>query len=42
MDAVTIDDVKRVARKYLVPAKVHLAVVGPYRTDKRFAPLLPG
>lgn len=41
MDAVTIDDLRRVSREYIVPAKMHLAVVGPYRTDKRFAPLLP-
>lgn len=42
MDAVTIDDLRRVAREYVVPSKIHLAVVGPYRSDKRFAPLLPG
>lgn len=42
MDAVTIDDLRRVAREYIVPAKSRLAVVGPYRSDKRFAPLLPG
>lgn len=42
MDAVTIADLRRVAREYIVPAGMHLAVVGPYRSDKRFAPLLPG
>lgn len=41
MDSVTIDDLQRVAREYIVPSKIRLAVVGPYRTDKRFAPLLP-
>lgn len=41
MDAVTIDDLRRVAREHVIPSKIHLAVVGPYRTDKRFAPLLP-
>ena len=42
MDAVTIDDLRRVAREYIVPSRARLAVVGPYRTEKRFAPLLPG
>jgi predicted Zn-dependent peptidase len=42
MDAVTIDDLRRVAREHIMPSKAHLAVVGPYRTDKRFAALLPG
>ena len=42
MDAVTLDDVQRVAREIIDPAKLYLAVVGPYRSDKRFAGLLPG
>jgi predicted Zn-dependent peptidase len=41
MDAVTLDDVNRVARTYIDPAKAHLAVVGPYRSEKRFSGLLP-
>ena len=41
MDAVTIDDVRRVAHDLIVLSKAHLAVVGPYRSDKRFASLLP-
>jgi predicted Zn-dependent peptidase len=41
MGAVTLDDVNRVARTYIDPAKAHLAVVGPYRSEKRFAGLLP-
>ena len=41
MDAVTLDDVQRVAREIIDPAKLYLAVVGPYRSDKRFAGLLP-
>lgn len=42
MEAVTLDDVQRVAREIIDPAKLYLAVVGPYRSDKRFAGLLPG
>jgi predicted Zn-dependent peptidase len=42
MDAVTLDDVQRVAREIIDPAKLYLAVVGPYRSDKRFSGLLPG
>jgi predicted Zn-dependent peptidase len=42
MDAVTIEDVQRVAREIVDPRRAYLAVVGPYKTDKRFAPLLPG
>jgi predicted Zn-dependent peptidase len=41
MDAVTLEDVNRVARTYIDPSKAHLAVVGPYRSEKRFAGLLP-
>ena len=33
--------VQRVARELLRPAEMRLAVVGPYRSDKRFAALLP-
>ena len=40
-EAVTLDDVGRVARQIIDPAKMYLAVVGPYRSDKRFAGLLP-
>lgn len=41
MDAVTLEDMQRVARDVIDPAKLYLAVVGPYRSDKRFAGLLP-
>jgi predicted Zn-dependent peptidase len=37
MDAVTLEHVNRVAREIVDPAKAHLAVVGPYRSDSRFA-----
>lgn len=41
MEAVTLDDMQRVAREIIDPAKLYLAVVGPYRSEKRFAALLP-
>jgi predicted Zn-dependent peptidase len=41
MDAVTIEDLQRVAAEVLDPRRSYLAVVGPYRSDKRFAALLP-
>jgi len=41
MDAVTLEDLQRVARQILDPKRSYLAVVGPYRTDKRFVSLLP-
>jgi predicted Zn-dependent peptidase len=41
MDAVTLEDLQRVAHEIIDPAKLFLAVVGPYRSDKRFAGLLP-
>ena len=40
MEAVTLEDLQRVARELLRPGEMRLAVVGPYRSDKRFAPLL--
>ena len=39
-EAVTLDDVGRVASQIIDPATLYLAVVGPYRSDKRFAGLL--
>ena len=36
VDAVTTDDVLRVANSLLVSEKVNLAIVGPYRSDKAF------
>lgn len=41
MDAVTLEDLQRVARELLDPRRMCLAVVGPYRSDRRFASLLP-
>ena len=40
MEAVTLEDLQRVARELIVEEQLHLAVVGPYRSDKRFASLL--
>ena len=40
MEAVTLEDLQRLAREIIVPEQLHMAVVGPYRSDKRFAPLL--
>jgi predicted Zn-dependent peptidase len=40
MEAVTLEDMQRVARELLRPEEMRLAIVGPYRSDKRFAGLL--
>ena len=40
VSAVSVDDLKRVAQQLLVTDQLHLAVVGPYRSDGRFVPLL--
>ncbi|MBI4307262.1 MAG: insulinase family protein [Chloroflexi bacterium] len=40
IDAVTVADVQRVARQLLVQDKLNLAVVGPYKSDKKFYPIL--
>lgn len=42
MEAVTLDDIQRVARTIVNPSKLYLAAVGPHRSDKQFAGLLPG
>jgi len=36
LDAVTIDDLRRVAHRYLTPALARLAVLGPFRSRSRF------
>ncbi len=41
MEAVTLEDLQRVARELLDPRRLYLAVVGPYRSERRFTPLLP-
>jgi predicted Zn-dependent peptidase len=40
LDAVTVQDVQRVAQALLVNDQLHMALVGPFRSDRRFAPLL--
>jgi predicted Zn-dependent peptidase len=40
IDAVTTDDLRRVARQLFVSQQLNLAVVGPYRSERRFLPLL--
>jgi predicted Zn-dependent peptidase len=40
LEAVTLDDLKRVARHLLVTDQLYLALVGPFRSERRFAPLL--
>ena len=40
IDAVTSEDMQRVARRLIVEDQLNLAVVGPFRSQKRFAPLL--
>lgn len=41
MDSVTIEDLQRVAAELHDPKRAYLAVVGPYKSDKKFAALLP-
>ena len=40
MDAVTVDDIQRVAQDVIQDDHAHLAIVGPYRSKERFAKLL--
>jgi predicted Zn-dependent peptidase len=40
MDAVTMDDLRRVAGEVLDLRRLHMGVVGPYRSDKRFVAAL--
>ncbi len=40
IDAVTTDDVRRVASALLDRSRMTMALVGPFRSDKRFLPLL--
>lgn len=39
-DAVTVDDVQRVATKLFDIRKLSFALVGPFRSDRRFVPLI--
>jgi len=40
VDAVTSEDMARVANEFLVSGRLNLAVVGPFRSDRRFQALL--
>jgi predicted Zn-dependent peptidase len=40
VDAVTAEDIQRIARHLIVSEQLNLAVVGPYRSGRRFRPLL--
>ena len=42
VDAITPEDVQRVARDVLVGDKLNLAVVGPFRSDRSFRTSLKG
>ncbi|HUF54859.1 MAG TPA: pitrilysin family protein [Dehalococcoidia bacterium] len=41
IDSVSLEDLQRVSREIIDTKRLHLAVVGPYRSEKRFAALLP-
>jgi predicted Zn-dependent peptidase len=40
LEAVTTDDLRRVAGDLLVSSGLNLAVVGPFRSDRKFLSLL--
>lgn len=40
IDAVSIDDILAVAKKILVPSKLNLAIIGPYKDQARFEKLV--
>ena len=40
VDKVTTDDVLRIAKKYFVPERLNLAIIGPYKDQKRFEKLV--
>ena len=42
VDAITPEDVQRVAESVLVGEKLNLAVVGPFRSDRSFKSSLKG
>jgi predicted Zn-dependent peptidase len=41
LDAVTPDDILRVARRFARPDLARLAVLGPFRSRRRFERLIP-
>ncbi len=40
IDLVSVEDLRRIARRLIVPEQLNLAVVGPFRSDRRFVRLL--
>ena len=40
VDKVTTNDVLRIAKKYFVPERLNLAIIGPYKDQKRFEKLI--
>jgi predicted Zn-dependent peptidase len=42
LDAVTVEDVQRVGQDLIAREKVHLAVIGPFDDEQRFANALAG
>ncbi|MBU0777240.1 insulinase family protein [Patescibacteria group bacterium] len=40
IDGVTINDVLRVAKEFFVPERLNLAIIGPYKDQKRFEKLV--
>jgi len=42
IDKVTPDDIQRVAKSIFKPEKLNLAIIGPYKDEKRFKKLLKG
>ena len=42
LDAITVDDVQRVAQRVLNPDTYRLTIVGPYRSDRRFRQIIEG
>jgi len=40
IDAVTAEDVQRVAKELIAQDKIHLAVIGPFTDEEHFAGLL--
>jgi len=42
LDAVTVEDVQRVAQELIAGDNLNLALIGPFEDESRFAPLLDG
>ncbi len=42
VEAVTSDDIRRITTRLLPPAGLTTAIVGPFKSDRKFAALLNG